>query len=94
MDLADKLFGTFFVSLALFISCLLLFFVGGAYYEFSGSSCRDKSKMMTIESYYSMSTGCMIKVQGQYLPWSEVIPVEGDDKIVFVPKNPYRIEVK
>jgi hypothetical protein len=43
---------------------------------------------MQIETEWSMWTGCMNRVHGQWLPWHEVVPVERNGRIVFEPK-PY-----
>lgn len=94
MNNVEKMFASFFFIL---FSCVLLIFLAlgvGAYYEFSGKSCENKGNMMNIKTDYSISTGCMMKMNDQWLPENQVIAVERDGKIVFVPKYPYRLEVK
>lgn len=93
MDFIDRVFaaiGIFFVAA---VVSLLTFITITAYYQFTGKSCNNAAAIMNLESMYSFSTGCMLKVNGQFLPNSEIVPVERDNKIVFVPRNPTRIEV-
>jgi hypothetical protein len=86
MDKVDKFFVTFFVTIFLVVL--------GVFNEMSGNSCNQKAQLMNLKSHYTLSTGCMLLVNDQWLPWSEVIQVERDGKIVFVPKYPPRLEVK
>ena len=51
-------------------------------------SCLASGEKMQIETEWSMWTGCMNRVHGQWLPWHEVVPVERNGRIVFEPK-PY-----
>jgi hypothetical protein len=94
MDKVDKMFATAFVTIFLVVLGIFVALGVGAYNEMSGNSCNQKAQLMNLKSYYTISTGCMLLVNDQWLPWSEVIPVERDGKIVFVPKYPYRLEVK
>jgi hypothetical protein len=52
----------------------------------SPRSCAAKGVKMSIETEWGFWTGCMINVKGQWLPWSEVIPVERNGRIEFAPK--------
>lgn len=93
MDYVDRLFlvlGSLFVTL---MGILVLIVLTSLYYEFSGSSCNSKAAVMGLESKYSWATGCMVKVNNQFLLASDVIPIERDGKIVFVTKTPHRLEV-
>jgi hypothetical protein len=49
-------------------------------------TCRSKGAKMEITVDWGFWTGCMVNLRGQWLPWSEVVPVERGGKIVFVPK--------
>ena len=62
----------------------------GIFWIFDRPECLNRGPMMGADVSWSFSTGCMVKVTGQdvYLPWREIVPVERDGKIVYVPK-PY-----
>jgi hypothetical protein len=45
---------------------------------------------MKLNVEWTLLTGCMIDVRGQFLPWSEVVSVERNGKIVFEPKPQIR----
>ena len=90
MDFIERVFAAISI---LFVLSLLTFIGMTTYYQFTGKSCNNTAAIMNLESKYSFSTGCLLKVNGQFLPKSEVVSVERDGKIVFVPRNPTRIEV-
>lgn len=66
--------------------------IGAGVSHLLGMECLARGAKMQIETHYSFSTGCMINIRGAWLPWSEVIPVEVDGKIVFRPKPVVRFE--
>ena len=64
--------------------------VAGARYM-DGVSCKEKGVAMNIDTHWGFWTGCMIKVSGQLLPWSEVVPVSENGRIVFKPRPHVRL---
>lgn len=54
----------------------------------AGRSCIETGRAIGLETQWGTWTGCLGSVNGQLLPWSEIVPVERNGKIVFVPK-PY-----
>ena len=53
------------------------------------STCLARGEKMEISVEWGLWTGCMVDVGGQFLPWSEVVPVkQADGRIAFEPK-PY-----
>jgi hypothetical protein len=93
MDFIERVFASFTITFTSLIVFVFLYVAVATYNEVTGISCNNAAAIMNLESMYSFSTGCMLKVNGQFLPKSEVVPVERDGKIVFVPRNPTRIEV-
>lgn len=69
------------------IGCITLIVVA-IYSATSPMSCRAYGEKMVIETSWGFWTGCMINIRGQWLPSSEVVPVERDGRITFEPK-PY-----
>lgn len=55
-------------------------------------TCRANGSKMGIEVDWEFWTGCMGHVQGTWLPWSQIVPVERDGKIVFAPKPIFRLQ--
>jgi hypothetical protein len=62
--------------------------IAGLNYIRSDAMCRALGDKMAITTEYGFWTGCMIEIKGQWLPWSEVVPVDRGGKITFEPK-PY-----
>ena len=97
MNIWDNAVDVFFDFLAPAILFLVLFVATPAslllwgVLWLGGKSCHAQGDKMQIEVEYSGWTGCMIKVKGTWLPWTEVVPVERDGKIVFEPKPVVRI---
>lgn len=52
-----------------------------------GPTCRARGAALGLETQWGYWTGCLVTISGQTLPMSEVIPIERDGKIVFVPKQ-------
>lgn len=61
-------------------------------FAFGPPSCHANGSKMGIKVEWSFWTGCMIEVRGTWLPWSEVVPIERDGKIVFEPKPSIRLQ--
>lgn len=74
-----------FAGVAVPIAC-------GAFYWTTSTTCRAMGEAMRINVYWNAWTGCMISVKGQLLPWSEVVPIERNGKIEFVPKPVIRLQ--
>jgi hypothetical protein len=74
------------LAMCFFIGCAILA-IGGLNYILSSATCRELGDKMAITTEYGFLTGCMIEIKGQWLPWSEVVPVDRG-KITFEPK-PY-----
>jgi hypothetical protein len=66
----------------------LLTFLLATIYFIQVRTCNERQKIMNINTEYHFWSGCMVDVKGQLLPWSEVVPVERNGKIVFTAK-PY-----
>ena len=64
---------------------LLALLIGAVAFDMSGYPCYAKTKKMGLEADYSIVTGCMVKVSGQWLPSTSIVPLERDGKIIFVP---------
>lgn len=48
-----------------------------AYYStFDPPTCRAKGHQMNIEVTWGFWQGCMGSIQGQWLPWGDIVPVE------------------
>jgi hypothetical protein len=72
--------------------CLLIASVVVAIYLATApASCNAMGSKMGIEVSWGFWTNCMIMVRGTWLPWSEVVPIERDGKIVFEPKPVVRL---
>ena len=56
------------------------------YWVFDRPECYDRGRLMGHEVTWSGSTGCMVNIRGQWLPYKDVAPVERDGKVVFVPR--------
>lgn len=89
----DSFVGEFFIEfLPAFITIVggLAVAIGAVgvaiYYATGPTTCRAYADKMQIETSWGFWTDCMVKVQGQWLPWSDVVPVERNGTIVFVPK--------
>lgn len=78
---------TFFVTLFIFITAVVV----ASFYALDRPSCYAQGEKMKIETEWSFDTKCMIKVRNQWLPWSEVVPVERNGTIVFEPKPHVRL---
>ena len=50
------------------------------------------TKKMGLEADHSIATGCMIKVSGQWLPSTAIVPMEKEGKIIFVPNSKHQVE--
>jgi len=60
--------------------------IAALYTALDGPACRSRGQQMGIEVSWGFAAGCMANLKGQWLPWSEIVPVERDGKIVFVPR--------
>jgi hypothetical protein len=83
----------FMPILAFLAVCAAL--ISGAVYGavwMSAKGCHATGDKMGIEVEFSSWTGCMVRIKGTWLPWTEVVPVERDGKIVFEPKPVVRLK--
>ena len=87
-DTVDYIFAALFGCMFLFIALL----VGAIVVDMSGYTCYAKTKKMGLEAEYSIATGCMVKVSGQWLPVTSIVPIERDGKIIFVPNSKHQVE--
>ena len=85
---ADYIFAAFVGCMFLFIALL----VGAIVVDMSGYTCYAKAKKMGLEAEHSIATGCMVKVSGQWLPVTSIVPLERDGKIIFVPNSKHQVE--
>ena len=87
-DTVDYIFAAFFSC------CFLLFavIVGVLVVDMSGYTCYAKAKKMGLEAEHSIATGCMVKVSGQWLPVTSIVPLERDGEIIFVPNSKHQVE--
>jgi len=86
----DRLFILVFGSLLLGVVIFVFSLVGLGIYQISGYPCANTAEKLGVRGSYSISTGCMYQIQGQWVHKEHVIPVERDGKIVLVPAFPYR----
>lgn len=94
-DFMDAVFGLFVFSFFSLVGGLLFTLVGLGIYEVTGIPCNTKSQMIGFESQFTIATGCMVKVNDkQWIPYSDLIPLERDGKIVYVPKYKNRMELE
>jgi hypothetical protein len=96
IDFLDDLIDGFldmvpFLAILGFFAAAIAIFASGALW-LNSKHCTAAGDKMGIEVEFSAFTGCMIRVKGTWLPWSEVIPVERDGKIVFEPKPVVRLK--
>ena len=87
-DAVDYIFAAFVGCMFLFIALL----VGAIVVDMSGYTCYAKTKKMGLEAEHSIVTGCMVKVSGQWLPATAIVPLERDGKIIFVPNSKHQVE--
>jgi hypothetical protein len=90
-NMIDNLMDSFLGFMLLFVSgaaVLVGAIIFATAWGVARPSCMAKGEAMGIETQWGFYTGCMINVRGQLLPWSEVVPVERNGRIVFEPK-PY-----
>ncbi|MBY0561431.1 hypothetical protein [Hyphomicrobium sp.] len=93
-DVDDSFLGFLLWFLGMII-CAIVFIVGlvGSYqWFFSGRGCSEAGRIMNVDTQWTWSTGCFIAVDGQYLPWGEVIPVEENGKVRFTTKPRLTVE--
>lgn len=74
--------GLFFGSVSLGI----IYFAGMAGYYMTGIPCEKSAQWLGVPGQYSISTGCMYQVQGQWVYSGDIVPVEKDGKIVLSTK--------
>ena len=56
------------------------------YLAVAPASCYAKGDKMGVQVSWGFWTDCTVMVQGTWLPWKMVAPVEVDGKIVFKPR--------
>jgi hypothetical protein len=58
----------------IFIICLIVLFVigGMGIFLFDKYSCSQVSRVMNVDNYFSISTGCMVNYKGQWIPLKQV----------------------
>ena len=76
--------GFFGVIFGLALATVLV--LQACYLAFDPPMCRARGAKMGIEVSWGFWEGCMASLSGQWLPWSEIVPVERGGKIVFVPR--------
>lgn len=81
----DKVMGVLFSMIAFFFFVLMSAAVFSAYKELTGEVCTEKGQIMKLETTYSMTIGCMAKVQDQWIPMKNVGFVMVGDKMNVVP---------
>lgn len=81
----DKVMGVLFSMIAFFFFVLMSAAVFSAYKELTGEICTEKGQIMKLETTYSMTTGCMAKIQDQWIPMKNVGFVMVGDKMTVVP---------
>lgn len=64
------------------------------YLAFSPASCSAYGRKTGLTVEWGFWSACMVNVRGQWLRDSDVIPVERDGKIVFVPKPQPTVQLK
>lgn len=75
-----------FFGVILGIVLMLVAVVAACYSTIAPPTCRARGAKMNLEVSWGFWEGCMGNVKGQWLPWSDIVPVEKDGKIIFVPK--------
>jgi hypothetical protein len=88
-ELIEDILAPLAVSFGLIVIVMLLL-VGGINF-LVGKECLAKGRVMGLEVQYSFFEGCMVNLNGQYIPGDEVIAVERDGKIVFTAKPHIRL---
>ena len=87
-ELGDYIFAVIFGCMFLLLAALF----GAIVIDLSGYTCYVKTKKMGLEAEHSIATGCMVKVSGQWLPATAIVPLERDGKIIFVPNSKHQVE--
>jgi hypothetical protein len=85
----DYIFAGIFGCMFLLLAALF----GAIVVDLSGYTCYARTKMMGLEAEHSIATGCMVKVSGQWLPVTAIVPMEREGKIIFVPNSRHQLEV-
>ena len=88
-ELGDYIFAVIFGCMFLLLAALF----GAIVVDLSGYTCYARTKKMGLEAEHSIATGCMVKVSGQWLPVTSIVPLERDGKIIFVPNSRHQLEV-
>lgn len=82
------------ISFCLFFFGSFIFAVSILFFDaFTGTSCSSKAKVMGLQHEYGIYLGCMVKLNDVYIPMKEVLAVERDGKIIYVPNSPTRIDL-
>ena len=90
-DFVAEFLGPFMLLLGGLLAACAMFGVA-LYMATSPATCHSYGRKMQITVDWGFWTGCMIDVRGQWLPWTEVVPIERNGKIVFEPKPVVRLQ--
>lgn len=71
---SESLFYLWTVAFAIGAVAVMLLIVGAV----KAGQCQATSAMMRVPGSYSLATGCMIQVNGAWLPLKNYIVVEGE----------------
>lgn len=83
--MAGLILGLFILGMAIWAA---------VYTAFDPTTCRTRGAKMGVEVSWAFWEGCMANLKGQWLPWGDVVAVERDGKIVFVPRPQQVIKVE
>ena len=93
-DFLDRMISATFVVVFVSVIALFIVIIGfGVFDATTGYSCKQKLQMMGLTGYHSPSTGCLVKIKNQLLPFDQIIAIERDEKIEFVTKYPHQIKM-
>lgn len=92
-DWIDSVIGGMFALIFGALTILIVGFVIGFGYHATGIPCSNAGKLLNVETNFTISNGCWVKVNDRFLPLAEVVPIEKDGKTLLVPKAPIRMEI-
>lgn len=96
LDFFDYVIGTLFITLFSALLCGIGAIIGALLYTLSGIPCERTAQMKGLEGKYTVATGCMVKAGDVWVNESDIILVERNSKLVYVPKHgiPHKYEFK
>jgi hypothetical protein len=73
-----------YVLISILVVCAIIggLFAGAMWllYPFMEKGCRDAAQIMGVDYRYSFYTGCLIQIDGKFIPYDSYIVVKNDKR--------------